>query len=494
MISNRTSKRVTAPVSNPVMSSGVSVADIQAAGGDSSVWAIDANVFVAGTPPDVASAANQWGTNGDLVTGIDSTRPHASGGGASAIFTHDRAAVQELFNDAISPVFIPTLNNVTMFIVAKPAAGTNEYLLDLTNNPASNNQGMSFQHLGATGTFRVRTRTAARSLTNVSIDFTPDDDFHIFEGSIQTENLTVGIDGVIKESLGTTAGISLDQDGVSVGNNAGTGTPSFDGPVKFACALLDPTDEERLAVREAIQARYGTPALPEISPVTIHPSQCAWYINVEDGRVMGTPPDIETLTNLADPSNANITQAVAILKPHLIDVGGKDYAAVVDDTNNVYWDNLAVGTPLWSAGETHVKIGFVASFNDLTANRYLFDMGLTNAQTGISILQLTSSRIRVVIHAGGSTAFCNFVATSTDEHYWEGRYDGANITLWKDGVQVAIQAKTGTMSNDCDDISVGRHLNAGQYANSNLRTAALIIGATTAAQDAAQLAWGLDQV
>ena len=243
----------------------------------------------------------------------------------------------------------------------------------------------------------------------------------------------------------------------------------------------------------------GTMMIPamggEVSPLTIYPGQVPWWTHVGLGRIMGTPPKIEALTNIAVPSNGNIAQANAALQPPLIDVDGKDYAKVNTDVGaNVYWDNLAIGTPLWDAGETHVKLAFVASFDDLTLNKYLFDMGLTNAQTGLTIHNLTAGRIRVVIHAGGSTAFANYVTTSDGEHYWEGRYDGVNITLLKDGVLVATQAKTGTMSNDCDDVSVGRHLNAGQYAKSNLRTGALIVGATTAAQDAQMLAWGLAQV
>ncbi len=230
------------------------------------VWRVDAEHFTPGTPPDVASAPNRESETGhaDIAQGTESARPHSSGSGTDALWDFDKSAVQELFNDSISPALFANGDNLTMFLVAKMdnASASAEYPFDLTSNTAGNLRGVSFEWIGSASLMRVQFRTAAASLKTTALSFSDTSDFHIFRASVKSAEVMMGVDGVENSSVVTTGGISGTQAAISVGNNAGVGTTSFDGKVKFACALLEPSDTIIANVESAIQAYYGTPALP----------------------------------------------------------------------------------------------------------------------------------------------------------------------------------------------------------------------------------------
>ena len=235
-------------------------------------------------------------------------------------------------------------------------------------------------------------------------------------------------------------------------------------------------------------------AVREVNPLTIlGPSNVPFWIN-GDNRVMGAAPDIETLTNIADPTNANPTQGTAGLRPHLLELNGKNVADFVSGTNQRL-DVASTPVDLIIGGVTPAASLFFSTAIPSVdgTQRCIIEVANTVAgnSSGLTV-QATTSGFRIRVHAGAAPTLHDIAHThDTDMHAYELRYDGVDMALYQDGVLLpsGSAAKTGTLSNDCDQVTLAALANQTNALGNRLREAVLGVGGFSSAQSAAMASY-----
>lgn len=220
---------------------------------------------------------------------------------------------------------------------------------------------------------------------------------------------------------------------------------------------------------------------PTITPFSILGDACPYWNNVRLGRVMGTPPDITTLTNLADPTNANVTAGSAAKSPHLVDISGTDFADFdgVDDALETISQ-----TALWAVGETDVAV-WATGIIDVFATSVIVDLwNSIGGNTGLNLrVDASGIRARVLTSSGLKDFGVSF--SDTGRHLFSAGYDGTDLKIYIDGAEVGSTPHTGTMSNACTGVTIGAETTGSNVFNGKTHEAALAVGPLSAAKRAA---------
>ena len=185
---------------------------------------------------------------------------------------------------------------------------------------------------------------------------------------------------------------------------------------------------------------------------TVLGSNLAFGVDV-DNRVMGTYPDITTLTDAFGPDNASPTQGTSTVRPHLV--------YVRDRTNASFSGaNYLQDTPtanIWAAGESEVNVWTVLKWDDPSALDFAWDFSLgSTISTGINIRTLSATSIACSVFAGGTLGILTVTHANLNQlQMYRIHYDGSNISLYANGALIGSTAKTGTMTNACTRVTLG---------------------------------------
>lgn len=208
----------------------------------------------------------------------------------------------------------------------------------------------------------------------------------------------------------------------------------------------------------------------EENPRTIFSAADLRYWGNVDNIVLGTPPDIATLTDLTE-FGRSPTQPVEVARPHLIDVGGKDYAQL---TGGRFW-RVTAGVDFIPSGTKALSMWFTG--NIFTTSRTFYELGVgTTPDTGMSFLSTASLTLQArVLTTGGLVVLETGVYTVIPTDIFEVSLDGVDVKIHVNGTELASVPETGTMANDCDAMSVGRDL-SGSGSGGHLRELAIVAG------------------
>lgn len=210
------------------------------------------------------------------------------------------------------------------------------------------------------------------------------------------------------------------------------------------------------------------------------PSTIRWWSNA-DNRVEGTPPDVTTVTNLADPTRGNATQGTESARPHLLVVNGRN---MIDHTPNERMSAESIAPPLLASGEVGAKVYWAGRMNTL-ANSSMITFGNGVSNSGMRFF-FSATQVRATWNAGGTATSKNHAYTDTGLHsYATGLYN-TEINIEIDGTDVGSpQAKSGTITNDWDTVTLsGNQPQTGVFSDMTWKEAFLYVGPEpTAAQN-----------
>jgi hypothetical protein len=224
---------------------------------------------------------------------------------------------------------------------------------------------------------------------------------------------------------------------------------------------------------------------PVATPLTIlGGANVPYWCDVERGRVMGTGPDIASLTNLANPGVHNVTQGTESKRPHLISIGGKLFALFDESASQ---DLQSVDADLWAAGAPgEVSLWVSARVDTDTANRALCMLGLDGggSNSGINIRSTPTALAYSRLFADGSLSTINGLYDSPGAvRVFHTRYTADVHSLRVNGAQVATAAKTGTLTNACDRVAIGS-LGASEFHDGAIKSLVLGVGTFSPLQHA----------
>ena len=228
------------------------------------------------------------------------------------------------------------------------------------------------------------------------------------------------------------------------------------------------------------------PAMGGVSPLTIYgKANVPWWCNI-DNRIDGaTPPGIETETNLADPTNCNITQPFNGAQPFLTQINDRNWADFIPTSD--HWDLDPIGTALWPIGAPALCLYVAARFDTLDATRTIVDIGVTGtggSNTGISLLGVTTNRVFGRVFAGGVLASAILTGQTPGElAIWRVLFADGFVSIRKNRETPVAVARSGTMTNAGLHISVGRNNGNGGTMDGAAREFVLTTVNPTAQQD-----------
>ncbi len=197
------------------------------------------------------------------------------------------------------------------------------------------------------------------------------------------------------------------------------------------------------------------------------------------GRVAGTYPDTAELTDAVGPNNCSVSQATVTRQPHIVylnDIPCGDF----DDGLVQFLEGTATEN-LWDSGETEINLWFSARWRDPsnTDVAVSFGDGLAD-ESGIRVLSNSATELRASVNAGGSSSFVDVTTTPSALQVYRVHYDGSNITVYVNGVSAASTPKTGTLTLDCSEVSLGKKTIPGLVFNGFLGACWLATGTLTA--------------
>ena len=225
-------------------------------------WRTDAEHFTPGTPPDVASAPNRESEIGyaDIAQAVASARPHSSGSGVDAVWDFDTSAAQQLSVENASPFLASIGDTITLFFVAETdGTAALRYGLESSGSTGSIIRGVMLQI--ANNNFRGRFSSVSGGAPTLFHLYTDGGGFNLYRASIEADRFVIAVNGAESESVVTTGGVGLNQHAVSVGKAFANAT-GWDSGVKHSSILVNASLDTINATEAAIQAYYGTPALP----------------------------------------------------------------------------------------------------------------------------------------------------------------------------------------------------------------------------------------
>lgn len=224
----------------------------------------------------------------------------------------------------------------------------------------------------------------------------------------------------------------------------------------------------------------------EVSPLTIFgKANVPWWCNI-DNRVDGsTPPGIETETNLADPTNCNITQPAAGSQPFLTQINDRNWADFIPSAD--HWELDPIGTALWPIGAPALCLYAAARFDTMAGQHTLVDIGVVGtggANTGITLRSAATNRIFGSVFAGGALSSAILTGQTPGElAIWRVLFADGFVSIRKNREAPVAVARAGTMTNAGLHISVGRNNGNGGTMDGAAREFVLTTVNPTAQQD-----------
>lgn len=222
------------------------------------------------------------------------------------------------------------------------------------------------------------------------------------------------------------------------------------------------------------------------TPLTIFPAADLRFWGNTDNVVLGTPPDITTLTDLTE-FGRDPTQGSASARPHQLTIGGKQYA---DIGGGQRWD-VTAGVDFLATGTQTLSAWFAGRI-DIDGERVAFDLSnLTTADTGMSF-RISSGVLEArVVTTTGVIILNTGAYTPGPLSVFEVCFNATDFRINVDGIELATVGETGTMANDCDTLTIGRDAAGAGSFNGAIRELAIVAGAvaSTDLQRAQMLAY-----
>ena len=236
----------------------------------------------------------------------------------------------------------------------------------------------------------------------------------------------------------------------------------------------------------------GGMIIPAVSttetPLNILGTSCTHWVN-PDSRVMGTPPDISTLTNLA-PNGANPTQAISTRRPHLTTLNGRNYSDHVGGGLQGLVGANASPT-LYPANATAVALWCIiriANFNDQWAT---MEVGATASNTGMNIRVVSPDKLQLGVSLSTGTWLVQGTGFVINTVYRIlAKWDGTDATLWSDNVLKGTVTPTGgsVITAAATNLAYGAAISAvapSSFWSGLMRGTAVMNGVPTVAQQLA---------
>lgn len=207
------------------------------------------------------------------------------------------------------------------------------------------------------------------------------------------------------------------------------------------------------------------------SPRTIFSSEALRFWGNLDNIVLGTPPDITTLTDLTS-FGRDPTQPVEASRPELTDLNGKAYASLSGSRS---W-RVSAGVDFIDSGTKTLSIWFVGS-PIFGGSRVLCDLGEgATTDTGMTLFKTAGDVLQArVLTSGGLVILDTGAYTTIPTDIFEVCLDGVNLKIFVNGVQQASVAETGTMANGCESLAIGRDI-TGTGSSGRVREFAMVAG------------------